>query len=58
MQCQVSQTSETGTQTNDGGELLTRNKTFQLIDDDYRDDCDDDVDDCDDDNSQIPVDQQ
>ena len=47
MQCQVSQTSETGTQTNDGGELLTRNKACQLVDDDY---CDDDLDACDDDN--------
>ena len=50
MQCQVSQTRETGTQTNDGGELLTRNKACQLVDNDYCDDCDDDVDDCDDDN--------
>ena len=47
MQCQVS--SETGTRANDGGDLLTRNKSCQLGDDDYCDDCDDNVDDCDDD---------
>ena len=45
MQCKVSQTSETGTQTNDGGGLLTSNKACQLVADDYCDDCDDDDDD-------------